>query len=264
MARKGSNPLPKQSKRILISNDDGINAPGIKVLADIACQFSDDVWIVAPEVNNSGAGHSLTLNRPLRTRRLDDQTYAVDGTPTDCVTIAVHHLLKDHAPDLVLSGVNYGANVAEDVTYSGTVAAAMEATLLNIKAIAFSQVFEDRDSMSWRVASAWAPKVIKESTEMAWPHGVLLNVNFPDCATSDVTGIRVCTQGTRAPGENVVERIDPRGEPYIWVGALRGEDRDVAGTDLSAINEKAVAVTPIHLDMTHHPSLVAFRERLQA
>ena len=263
MERKGSNLLPEQSQRILISNDDGINAPGIRVLVEVARQFSDDVWIVAPEINNSGAGHSLTLNRPLRTRHLDDRTFAVDGTPTDCVMIAVHHLLKDRAPDLVLSGVNYGANVAEDVTYSGTVAAAMEATLLNIKSIAFSQVCESRDLVRWQTASTWAPKVIRETVEMTWPAGVLLNVNFPDCPAGDVTGVQVCTQGTRAPGDNVVERIDPRGEPYIWVGALRGDDRDVAGTDLAAINERAVAVTPIHLDMTHYQSLVAFQEKLQ-
>jgi len=255
--------LPERSRRILVSNDDGINAPGIRVLADVASQFSDDVWIVAPEVNNSGAGHSLTLNRPLRTRKVDERRFAVDGTPTDCVMIAVHLLLKDKAPDLVLSGVNHGANVAEDVTYSGTVAAAMEATLLNISAIAFSQVCESRGTVRWETASAWAPKVIKATAGMDWPRGVLLNVNFPDCLADEVTGVQVCTQGARAPGENIVERIDPRGEPYVWVGALRGKDNNVAGTDLAAISESAVAVTPIHLDMTHHESLVAFREKLR-
>ena len=148
-------------RRILISNDDGIHATGIQVLERIAAQLADEVWVVAPEANQSGAGHSLTLRRPLRLRAVSDRRYAVDGTPTDCVLVALHQLLKDKPVDLMLSGVNHGGNMAEDMTYSGTIAAAMESTLLGQRAMAFSQVFRDREPVSWATAETWAPDVIR-------------------------------------------------------------------------------------------------------
>ena len=249
----------KRPPRILISNDDGINAVGIKTLERIARAVSDDVWVVAPETNQSGAAHSLTLSRPLRVRRYGDRHFAVDGTPTDCVLIALQRIVEDAPVDLVLSGVNHGANLGEDVTYSGTVAAAMEATLFKVPAIAFSQVCASRQHIKWATAERYAPEVIERLLSMPWPEDVLVNVNFPDLVAYEVQGLRVTTQGKRKIGDTLLERTDPRGEPYLWIGALRESELPGEGTDLAAIATGYVSITPIHLDMTHHASLQALR-----
>jgi len=249
----------KRPPRILISNDDGINAVGIKTLERIALAISDDVWVVAPETNQSGAAHSLTLSRPLRVRRYGDRHFAVDGTPTDCVLIALQRIVEDAPVDLVLSGVNHGANLGEDVTYSGTVAAAMEATLFKVPAIAFSQVCASRQHIKWATAERYAPEVIERLLSMPWPEDVLVNVNFPDLVADEVQGLRVTTQGKRKIGDTLLERTDPRGEPYLWIGALRESELPGEGTDLAAIATGYVSITPIHLDMTHHASLQALR-----
>ncbi len=248
--------------RILISNDDGINAVGIKTLERIARAVSDDVWVVAPETNQSGAAHSLTLSRPLRVRRVGERHFAVDGTPTDCVLIALQRIIQDRPVDLVLSGINHGANLGEDVTYSGTVAAAMEATLFKVPAVAFSQVCESRQHIKWATAERYAPRVIERLLTTPWPEDVLVNVNFPDVAADEVAGIQVTTQGKRKIGDTLLERLDPRGEPYLWIGALRESAEPGEGTDLAAIAERCVSVTPVHLDMTHHASLETFRQRM--
>ena len=249
----------KDPPRILISNDDGINAVGIQTLERIALAISDDVWVVAPETNQSGAAHSLTLSRPLRVRRHGERRFSVDGTPTDCVLIALQRSSRTTPVDLVLSGINHGANLGEDVTYSGTVAAAMEATLFKVPAIAFSQVCESRQHIKWPTAERYAPAVIERLLSMPWPEDVLVNVNFPDRAADEVAGVRVTTQGKRKIGDTLLERVDPRGEPYLWIGALREDAQTREGTDLAAIAAGYVSVTPIHLDMTHHPSLPALR-----
>src|SRR6266849_8222245 len=167
------------SCRILISNDDGIASPGLKVLEAIARDLSDEVWVVAPEQEQSGASHSLTTRRPLRMREVARRRYAVDGTPTDCVLIAVKRLLRDRPPDLVLSGINAGGNVGEDLTYSGTVAAAMEATLLGIPAIALSQHYIDGEPIEWQTAARFAPDAIRRLAPLPWPDHTLININFP-------------------------------------------------------------------------------------
>jgi 5'-nucleotidase len=249
--------------RILVSNDDGINAHGIRTLEKIAREVSDDVWVVAPETNQSGAAHSLTLTRPLRVRRHDERRFSVDGTPTDCVLIALQQIVQGPPVDLVLSGINHGANLGEDVTYSGTVAAAMEATLFKVPAIAFSQVCESRQHIKWATAERYAPRVIERLLSMPWPEDVLINVNFPDILADEVQGIRVTSQGKRKIGDTLIERTDPRGEPYLWIGALREEATHRQGTDLAAINEGYVSVTPVHLDMTHHASFAALRKLLE-
>jgi 5'-nucleotidase len=236
--------------RILVSNDDGIGAPGIKVLERIARAISSDVWVVAPEHEQSAAGHSLTIRRPLRVRRLSRRRFAVDGTPTDAVLLGVNHVMKGRRPDLVLSGVNRGANLGEDVTYSGTVAAAMEATILGIPAIAFSQFTTPDDPVRWDTAEHWAPEIIRRVTAVGWGRNVLINVNFPDRHHSEVTGIEVTRQGKRKLGDQISERLDPRGEPYIWIGAQRAEDRSTPGTDIEAVCRGAVAVTPLCVDLT--------------
>ena len=249
--------------RILVSNDDGINAHGIRTLEKIAREVSDDVWVVAPETNQSGAAHSLTLARPLRVRRHDERRFSVDGTPTDCVLIALQQIVQGPPVDLVLSGINHGANLGEDVTYSGTVAAAMEATLFKVPAIAFSQVCESRQHIKWATAERYAPRVIERLLSMPWPEDVLINVNFPDIFADEVQGIRVTSQGKREISDTLIERTDPRGEPYLWIGALREEATHRQGTDLAAINEGYVSVTPVHLDMTHHASFAALRKLLE-
>ena len=244
----------KIAQRILVTNDDGIYAPGIKVLEQVAHELADEVWTVAPEVNHSGAGHSLTIKRPLRVHELSERRYAVDGTPTDSVLLALQSVVP-RPVDLVLSGVNRGGNLGEDVTYSGTIAAAMEATLLDVPAIAMSQCFRNGHPVKWATAERHAPDVVRRLVRAGWAKGVLINVNFPDRVAAAVTGVQVARQGRSKLGDHLIERIDPRGEPYIWIGGLKYDEGDDAGTDRGAVRSGAIAVTPIHLDMTHHAEL---------
>ncbi|TAN58940.1 MAG: 5'/3'-nucleotidase SurE [Rhodospirillales bacterium] len=244
-----------KKSRILISNDDGIEAPGLKALERIAHALSDDVWVIAPETEQSAAGHSLTLRRPLRIRKLGKQRFAVDGTPTDCVLLAINKIMKDKRPDLVLSGVNRGGNLGEDITYSGTVAAAMEGTLLGMRAMALSQVVSPDHPVKWATAEALAPKIIKKLCAQPCARNVLMNLNFPDFAPGKVKGVVLARQGKRKIGDQIAERIDPRGLPYIWIGGQRTEDRSEPGTDLNAIFDGFATVTPLCVDMTHGPTL---------
>jgi 5'-nucleotidase len=243
------------SARILVSNDDGIGAPGIKMLEKVARSLSSDVWVVAPETEQSASGHSLTIRRPLRVRRVSRRRFAVDGTPTDAVLLGINHVLKDKRPDLVLSGVNRGGNLGEDVTYSGTVAAAMEATILGLPAIAFSQYYGPDASVRWSTAEHWAPEIIRRVTAVGWGRNVLINVNFPDVAADKVSGIEITRQGKRKIGDELSERLDPRGQPYIWIGAQRAEDRNAHGTDIEAVVRGAVSVTPLCVDLTDHGTM---------
>lgn len=238
------------SARILVSNDDGITAPGIEVLERIALTLSQDVWVVAPETEQSAVAHSLTLRRPLRVRQLSERRFAVDGTPTDSVLLGINHVLKDRKPDLVLSGINRGSNLGEDVTYSGTVAAAMEGTLLGVPSIALSLQITPSQPVNWLTAETLAADVIRRVTAVGWARNVLMNVNFPDIPHDLVTGIEVTRQGKRKLGDQIAERLDPRGEPYIWIGAQRAEDRGVPGTDLEAVYRGAVSITPLCVDLT--------------
>ncbi|SNB61522.1 5'-nucleotidase /3'-nucleotidase /exopolyphosphatase [Arboricoccus pini] len=249
--------------RILVTNDDGIEAPGIEALEEIAHRISDDVWTIAPDLNNSGAAHSLTLRRPLRYRHRGEQRFSVDGTPTDCVLLGLQHLIPGKPVDLVLSGVNHGSNIGEDVTYSGTIAAAMEATLFKTRAIAFSQVWRRQEEIDWSLALAHAPDLISRLTAMPWPDDVLININFPDCAASEVKGVKVAEQGKRKLGDELIERLDPRGVPYVWIGLQREDDAWRDGTDIAAVNEGWISVTPIHLNMTHYPSLQVVEKALR-
>lgn len=250
--------------RILICNDDGVEAPGIKLLARIAQRLSKDVWIVAPEQEQSGASHSLTLHRPLRVRKLGPRRFAVDGTPTDCVLLAINAVFKDQRPpDLVLSGINGGANMGEDVTYSGTIAGAMEASLLGYKAIALSQHIGDDRNLTWSVAEEWAPKVIRRLAALPWPQDSFYNVNFPNVPRSAVKGITAAAQGGRKIGDHLLERLDPRGRPYYWIGPQREEEHTRAGSDVRAIAEGFVSVTPIFLDLTNRRALSKLRKALR-
>lgn len=245
--------LEKRDLRILLSNDDGIHAPGLKVLERIARRLSDDIWVVAPETDQSGASHSLTLSVPLRLRELDSRRFAVLGTPTDCVMMAVRHVLADRPPDLVLSGVNRGSNIAEAVTYSGTVAAAMEGTLLGIPSVALSQTFGMAGSQNiiWATAEHHAPPLLRRLIEIGWPRNVLLNINFPDAHPDEVTGVEVTVQGQRDQSNaKILQRVDGRGVPYYWIGYEARRSNPPEGTDLRAIYDNRISVTPLHLNLT--------------
>ena len=241
--------------RILISNDDGINAPGFAVLERIAMVLSDDVWVIAPEIEQSGAGHSLTLHRPLRVRHIDGRHMAVDGTPTDSVMLAINNLIPGARPGLLLSGVNRGSNIADDVTYSGTIAAAMEGTILGVPSMALSQHYDDSDHIRWETVEAHAPVLIRRLIDAGWPDDVLLNLNFPDVDADGEIAIEVCRQGRYKFGDALTERLDPRGRPYYWIGEMRNTEPKLAGTDAAAIESGVITVTPLCLDLTHGPTL---------
>jgi len=246
--------------RILVSNDDGIHAPGLKAAEKIAKALSDDVWVIAPETEQSGASHSLTLSRPLRVRQISARRFAVDGTPTDCVMMAMLHVMKETPPDLVLSGVNRGSNIADDVTYSGTIAAAMEGTVLGVPSIALSQAFvhDEHVQVKWNCAEHHGPIVIRKLLAAGWPKDVLINVNFPDRNADRVEGVRVTAQGKRDQATlNVDRRIDARGNPYFWIGFKRILSNPPDGTDLRAIYDGYVSVTPLHMNLTEAASLPA-------
>lgn len=240
--------------RILITNDDGIEAAGLDVMQQIASELSDDVWVVAPETDQSGAAHSLTLHEPMRLRKLSEQVYAVKGTPTDCVIMSVRHILEEKKPDLVLSGVNFGANIAEDVTYSGTIAGAIEGTLLGIPSIAMSlKIDYDKSGYaSWETPMRHGATLVRRLLAAGWPENVFLSVNFPDRDPENVTGVAVTKQGRRDPDFlRIVDRLDARGRPYYWLGFNRQLLDPASGTDLWALDRGMISVTPLHLDLTH-------------
>ena len=239
--------------RILVTNDDGIHAPGLKVAENIARALSDDVWIVAPETEQSGASHSLTLSTPLRMRRIDEKRFAISGTPTDCVMMAVAELLKGTRPDLLLSGVNRGSNMADDVTYSGTIAGAMEGCAIGIPSIALSQSygFEEKREVPWACAETHGPALIDRLVAAGWPEDVLININFPDCPPANVKGVEVTEQGKRDLQTATLDRrVDMRGNPYYWIGFRRVRSNPSEGTDLAAIYARRISVTPLHLNLT--------------
>lgn len=255
-------PADLSQARVLLSNDDGVNAPGLKILKRIAKEVAGDVWISAPEAEQSGAGHSLTLRRPLRLHKAGPKKYYVDGTPTDSVLLGLRKVLRDTPPHLVLTGVNRGANLGEDVTYSGTIAAAMEATLLGFPAIAMSQCFIRGEEVPWDTAATHGPALIKRLVAIGWPRNVLININFPACAPDQVTGITVARQGQRQLGDQLGERVDMRGEHYYWIGPLYDGEVTIPGTDLHAVRQNRIAVTPLHLDLTHDATSTALAHAL--
>ncbi|MDE0800677.1 MAG: 5'/3'-nucleotidase SurE [Rhodospirillaceae bacterium] len=247
--------------RILLSNDDGINAPGLAVLEQIARSLSDDVWVVAPAHEQSGAGHSLTLHNPLRPTHLGEKRYMVDGTPTDCVLVACQHIMVDEPPDLVLSGINMGANLGEDVHYSGTVAAALEATLQNIPAIALSQLMGKVPQ--WGTAEHYGPDLIRSICKVGWSRNTLININFPELPVSGVKGVKMARQGRHKIGDDVVLREDPRGKPYIWIGAAVTSESNDEGTDINATATGYVSVTPLCVDLTDRDTISALKKVLE-
>ena len=243
--------------RILITNDDGIHAHGLGVCEQIGRVLSDDIWVIAPEYDQSGVSHSLSLNDPLRLREVGERHFAVKGTPTDCIIMGARHILKDRPPDLVLAGVNRGRNAGEDVIYSGTVAGAVEGTILGIPSLALSQSYLSRgkEPPHWDTAITFAPDIIRRLLAQGIPRDVLINVNFPNCAPTQVQGIAVAAQGRRRQERLQIDaRQDGRGNAYYWIAYVRsGSQPPNDGTDVSALAANRIAVTPLRLDMTDEP-----------
>lgn len=239
--------------RILLTNDDGIHAEGLAALERIAAQLSDDVWVCAPEYEQSGASRALTLAEPIRVRKVAERKFATTGTPTDCVMLGVRELMEGAPPDLVLSGVNRGANLAEDVTMSGTVAGAIEAMALGVPGIALSQMgsYDPLDSY-FEPAETFAPGVVKRLVEVGWPKDVVLNINFPAVPIDQIGEVEVTRQGFRDVQVKIAEkRTDLRGRDYYWIGFRPERSKPEEGTDLRALYEGRISVTPLHIDLSH-------------
>ncbi len=254
--------------RILLTNDDGIHAHGLEVLEEIARTLSDDIWIVAPETDQSGLAHSLTLSHPLRARKVREKTYAVTGTPTDCVIMGIRHLVGggDGVPvDLVLSGVNAGQNIGDYITYSGTVAGAMEGALLGIRSIALSQAynFDHHRSVPWNTARTAAPELLKRLIKLDFPKDTLINVNFPNCKTEEIVDTVVTRQGKFEHGLGIDKRTDRRGVHYYWLEFIGDQPHSQPGTDIDALHENRIAVTPVRMDMTNHAWLETLNASLE-
>jgi len=242
---------------IMVTNDDGIHAPGINALA-AALQELGEVTVVAPDRERSAAGHSLTLHSPLRVFELRPGYYAVDGTPTDCVNMGIHSLLRTK-PDLVVSGINHGPNLGDDITYSGTVAAAMEANLMGIPAIAVSLSTFERHG-HFDDAAQVALRVARQVLATGLPADTFLNVNIPDCPESEMGEPLVTRQGTRSFIGTIIDKTDPRGRKYFWIGSEEPAFNDDPGTDFHALNRRHVSITPLHLDLTNYESIKILKE----
>ena len=237
----------------LISNDDGIEAIGIRILAD-KMRLLGVVTIVAPDKNCSGASNSLTLDAPIRIKELESGVYRVSGTPTDCVHVALTGLLAED-PDIVVSGINAGANLGDDVIYSGTVAAAMEGRFLGYPALAVSLVFGESSQHYYATAAEAALRLVKQLQRDPLPADTILNVNVPDCPWSEIRGFEVTRLGNRHRAEPVVKTLDPRGREMYWIGPAGAEQDAGPGTDFDAIRRKYISVTPIHVDLTRYQAL---------
>ena len=261
-----SNPgdLKRKNLRILITNDDGIHAHGLEVLRQIAAELSDDIWIVAPETEQSGGSRSLTLSDPLRVRRIDERTFAVNGTPTDCTLMGVVKLVEGRRPDLVLSGVNHGQNIADDITYSGTVAGAMEGSCAGIPSIALSQAFSSTrtNEPNWATAQTFAPQIIARMLDIGWQTNIIINLNFPDTKPEDVKGLKITNQSLRNKlPTHIDERIDARGSTYYWIGYANRDEPQPEEGDITALAQGYVALTPLHLNLTAERTLAELQKK---
>jgi 5'-nucleotidase len=246
--------------RILITNDDGIHADGLAALERIAAKLSDDVWVCAPEYEQSGASRALTLADPIRVRTLSERRFATTGTPTDCVMLGINDLIPGQKPDLVLSGVNRGANLAEDVTMSGTVAGAIEGMAMGVPSIALSQMGFYEPGTSFEPAETHGPGIIKRLLEIGWPKDVVLNINFPNGHAGEIKEVEVTRQGFRdVQIRHAEQRTDLRGRDYYWVGFRQLRSSPPEGTDLRALYDGRISVTPLHIDLTHQATVHALK-----
>ncbi len=243
--------------RILVTNDDGVFSEGIERLAAALGEVGE-VFTVAPDQERSAAGHSLTLQSPLRAKLVGENRWSVDGTPTDCVNWGVLHLMKDRRPSLLVSGINLGLNLGDDVTYSGTVSAAFEGTLIGVPSVAISQEIET--GFTFDAAAGFAQRLARRLIARPLPQGTLLNVNVP---AGKPRGVRVARMGKRRYGDVVVEKTDPRGRPYYWIGSTIPTGENEEGTDIAAIASKVISLSPLHLDLTDYRSMELLEEIVQ-
>jgi 5'-nucleotidase len=269
-------PINLNGSRILITNDDGYNADGIKILYELAKTYSEDVWIVAPEFEKSGASHALTFANDLTLKKHSEKIYSVNGSPSDCVVIALDKVLRDKRPDILLSGVNSGVNVAEDVTYSGTIAAAMEGVIRRVPSIALSQNYDlgKKDQISWEVTKSYLCNVLDNVTSNGWDYNTLLNINFPQCKIDDVVGIEVTSQGNRETDDLIVWEKEKNtfriglqrrlGESSKPKNNIINKPIDGVMTDVVAITSNNISITPLHLDLTHIGSIQILRNSLKS
>jgi 5'-nucleotidase len=243
---------PRLFSKVLLTNDDGFDAPGLRTLMQVAEEVAEEVWIVAPDYDQSGTSHSLSLHSPLRVLQKDERRYSVSGTPGDCVVMAVRHLMASGRPDLILSGINRGANLGIETVLSGTVGAAMMGMLLGIPSMALSQAYSDRNAVRWDTARALAPKVIRQFAKGVWSQDAILNINFPDVPVGEVGPIELTTQGTGLMDDvEVVSGIDPRSLEYHWLNLRRSAREDVAGSETFAIGRGRVSITPLQFERTN-------------
>lgn len=245
--------------RVLLVNDDGIEADGIRLLERLVKPHCTETWVVAPAEEQSGASHSISMHLPIRYRRIDELHHAVKGTPTDCALMGIYELMPE-PPSLLISGINWGANLAEDLTYSGTASAAMEGALLGVPSVAMSLV-HSFDEVHWDTAERFAPEILDGIVGAGIDPGTFVNVNFPPVPPEEVRGIRVCRLGQRPPGSfKPTKRTDARRKEYWWIEIMRNDHEIAEGTDLHAISNNEISITPIKLDMTADQSLKALEK----
>lgn len=251
--------------RILISNDDSIHSNGIKLLEKLALTLTPHVWVVAPETQQSAAGHSLTIHSPLRIKQYDERHVSVYGTPTDSVLVGVQKIMHEFRPDIVLSGINHGQNTADDVTYSGTIAAAIEAVLMGIPAIAFSQDYDETSQapVDFTIAEKMLPGLLKRFEGLSWETNVVMNVNFPLPKAGVTPEYRVIPQGHYSmEKQDMIHCTDPRGRPYYWIGPPPMRDTLDVTRDIGLLHAGHVTITPLSLNLTHYPTLEVLQNRM--
>jgi 5'-nucleotidase len=234
---------------ILVSNDDGIYSPGIKALHDSLADLGE-IYVIAPDRNRSAASHSVTLYSPLRVKQIRDHWYMVDGTPSDCINLGVNGILQNKKPDLIVVGIDEGGNLGDDITYSGTVMAAVEGILLGIPSIAVSLV--TRNNFHFHVAASFSHKLCQYILERGFPDDTVLNVNVPNIAREEMKGVSITRQGRRIYSGAVIEKIDPRGQKYYWLGGGENGWYGEKGTDFHAIKSGRISITPLHIDLTNY------------
>lgn len=252
-------------ERVLLTNDDGIDAPGLAILEDIAGKIAREVWVVAPEHDRSGTSHSISLHAPLRVSEEGVRRYAVSGTPGDCVVMAVRQLMSQAPPSLILSGVNRGANLGVETVFSGTVGAAMTGMLLGIPSIALSQTFSDRDDVPWETARKRAPEIIRHFVEQGWNRQACLNINFPAVPPDQAGPLVVARQGAGlVKGIDVISRVDPRGFTYHWLQFQRELEEDAPEAEASLIAKNFVTITPLQFERTNETAFSELKESIEA
>ena len=258
------------SLRVLLTNDDGINASGLVLLEELLAPLVKELWVVAPQTDQSGTSHSLTLRQPLRVREMGSKRFSVTGTPGDCVLLAVNQIMKDCKPDLVISGINRGRNVGEDVNYSGTIAAAKEASAFGIPAIAFSQVIDPVDYFSdtkevdliYSASKTYCVDLIQDLLTISWPENAVISINFPLVGDGVVEGVEITHGNWRKRGDKIITNQDGRGQPYFWIGPREEIDKSMEGSDLEALERSVISVTPLSLEVVEQDVLQKLQKSL--